>query len=374
MKQETLTSDLLSGYIGCSGYPCTWITLYPIFILYVLDENEQQEPPKKRIKEEVKRVQLRLPSNSILTCRHEALVKRSVVFGRMLSWEQHDELLVEINDVNEEAFMKLIHFLHGCSIIVSTKEHVCVGECQMIDRTSSKKLMEKNNSEQTGEDRFSLMVKDSKTEPINKAEPNKKVSVQEDSIIPNEREIISAKIFNTETDGLLHNEQILLEKFKVEDSSQILNNDTELENASQVLSTSLVTTLEGKECNVPCGKDEDNSQIFIQKDTYDTSGISFVIDLFICAEKFFIDELKEKCQRYLMTVMNDHTVVDKVLLSIRHNSRDLLQYSITYLLVGIKEPNERVRSFAELMHGDEKHTVVASIKNILLEGLTKRHR
>ena len=340
----------------------------------MLDENEQQEPPKKRIKEEVKRVQLRLPSNSILTCRHEALVKRSVVFGRMLSWEQHDELLVEINDVNEEAFMKLIHFLHGCSIIVSTKEHVCVGECQMIDRTSSKKLTEKNNSEQTGEDRFSLMVKDSKTEPINKAEPNKKVSVQEDSIIPNEREIISAKIFNTETDGLLHNEQILLEKFKVEDSSQNLNNDTELENASQVLSTSLVTTLEGKECNVPCGKDEDNSQIFIQRDIYDTSGISFVIDLFICAEKFFIDELKEKCQRYLMTVMNDHTVVDKVLLSIRHNSRDLLQYSITYLLVGIKEPNERVRSFAELMHGDEKHTVVASIKHILLEGLTKRHR
>lgn len=338
----------------------------------MLDENEQQEPPKKRIKEEVKRVQLKLPSNTILTCRHEALIKRSVVFGRMLSWEQHDKRLVEINDVNEEAFRKLIHFLHGCSIIVSTKEHICVGECQMIDCTSSKKLMEKNNSKQIGEDRPSLMLKHSKTESINKAEPNKKVSVQEDSIIPNETEITSAKIFKTEKDGLLHTEQILLENVKVKDSSQNLNNEAEFKKASQVLASSLVTTLKGEESNVPCDKDLDNSQI--QKDIYDTSGISFVSDLFVCAEKFFIDELKEKCQRYLMTVMNDHTVVDKVLLSLRHNSRELLQHSITYLLVGIKEPNERVRSFAELMHGDEKHTVVASIKNILLERLTKRHR
>lgn len=340
----------------------------------MLGENEQQEPPKKRIKEEVKRVQLKLPSNTILTCRHEALVKKSVVFGRMLSWKQHDKLLLEINDVNEEAFMKLIHFLHGCSIIVSTKEQVCVGECKMIDRTSSKKLLEKNNSKQIGEDKPSLMVKDSKIKPINKAEPSKKLSSQEDSIIPNERGIISAKIFDPETDGLRHNGQIVLEKFKVEDSSQSSNNETELENTSQVLSTSLGKTLESEESNAPCGKDEENSQIFLQKNTYDTSGISFVTDLFICAEKFFIDELKEKCQRYLMTVMDDHTVVDKVLLSLRHNSLDLLQHSITYLLVGIKEPNERVRSFAELIHGDEKCAVVTSIKNILLERLTKRHR
>lgn len=86
-----------------------------------------------------KRVCFKLPSGKILTCSSSKLCLHSAVFERMLSrdYVDADQPYVSFADVHEDAFVKMIHYMHGC--IVQFNSDMCK-DCQMesvISQTES---------------------------------------------------------------------------------------------------------------------------------------------------------------------------------------------------------------------------------------------
>ena len=91
--------------------------------------------------------------------------------------------------------------------------------------------------------------------------------------------------------------------------------------------------------------------------------------LLVCSDRFFVDDLKNQCERYLMCNIHNKNVVDLMLLAIRHRSNKLLKQSLAYLLSSCECPLLRSQNFAELLYSTEKSVFIENIKFLLTNAI-----
>lgn len=103
-------------------------------------QSKKRKLVKKKTKEPSKLIVFELPSGKTVLCASTQLITHSRVFERMLSHSYIDssKTCIKISDINENAFIKLIHYFCGCELKLDDSLS-CRGVClyNLIYRNAS---------------------------------------------------------------------------------------------------------------------------------------------------------------------------------------------------------------------------------------------
>ena len=255
----------------------------------------------------------KLPSGIIVPCESKYLKTHSQVFERMLSQTYIDskQTFILISDINEKAFLKLIHFMCGCRVrldVYSQCEGICLHDLKYGNTFEENKSMEQNKQSE-------MSVGEQSIESVVIQLNNKMDKTCEGKV--------GEMLFPTQPMGEVSEE----EKFVTAENHSILQ---------------------------------------VEESTI------FGIQLLGCSERFFVDELKLKCENLLMSITCEENVVDLFLLSLLQNSFLLKNYTFNYLLTSINSPMVRTKCFAELLYSNEKNAFLGYLRSEFVKRLHRQ--
>lgn len=118
-------------------------------MFFFISEVSEFEPPAKKMRFEEKQVnpnksdvedtiEICLPSGLKLTCSKTLIKKTSKVFDRMLDpiYTESSNSISTIADVNEDAFLIMVHFMHDCKIDIVNCATIKCAVCRFQDSES----------------------------------------------------------------------------------------------------------------------------------------------------------------------------------------------------------------------------------------------
>jgi len=314
--------------------------------------DDEYEPPTKRRKaisadkSNIYDLTFKLNSGRFIKCKQSSLVQHSLLFERMLSTRYVDveQPFISITDVDDTSFIKMLHYLHGCSIAMNSSCSRCK-QCSYNEEFEYDP-QDNSNSENVVHTSHSANVK--------------LVDItQRPNILPPSANNTAIKEGNLPVVELIETE---LEGDKT---------DTKFEHAatlSDISSESCSKTLpiKAKAYQDTLTNINSFSNYFITD-----SSIANVLHLYTCAEKFFVDQLKNACENYLVQLIDSSTLVEILLLAFRHSKTNLVSHCLNYLLIGLDSPKDRVQCFTEILYTQEKKQFLANLKDFILAKVDK---
>jgi len=245
----------------------------------------------------------------IIIVNRVAILSASPVFAAMLSSSFVDSSLpyVSLKDVHATSFLLLLHHIHGCTIDLESVN--CVSSCK-FDGTV--KISDKKDGAQSKE--------------INNL-------VRELDVEDPKCDETSSVASSVEVEGKGR-------EFSGKDSQKLETNGFQSQNP-----------VSESNCVIKTMSEEQN--------------ICLVTDVMRISDRFLLDDLRRKCEDYLMKKLSDDTVALIYMEALLCQARVLATSCVKYLLTEIKDPVKFLKAVALLFKSVDKTHFIDELKSVL---------